>query len=80
MRFEKTTFVVEIKQANGDVNYRQCMRQAYTDPFRPHFGLVASNVNAINDVDILGIYLKNMDFGAYQDKAALEEEKMKLLL
>lgn len=81
VRFTQTLYEVEVRNANGQVDYQPCLRQSYDEPFRPHFGLVASNKYiGWNDIDILGVYIKNMDPRVYQDAQALEEKRLQLLL
>lgn len=84
VRLLKDLVEVEVRHANGEAAYGDiCSReQAFVNTqFQPFFALVAQNTeHRVNDIDILAIYVKNLDDTKYTDKASLEQEKLKLLL
>ena len=83
VRFDHDLIELEVRQATTGANpdFVPCMRTVYQDPFKPHFGLTASNfLGQVNDIDILGVYFKNMDNRVYQDAAELENLRLNLML
>ena len=62
-------YEIDIRQANGDIEYMYCNKQVAFEQFRPYLALAAYNSQEfINDVDINAIYVKNRDPQAYTDK------------
>lgn len=43
VRHDSVGFEIDIKSANGDVEYIYCNKIATDDHFRPYIGIVASN-------------------------------------
>ena len=86
LRYVKDVLEVEIRNANGDVNYntdKVCSRENVFQgqPYFPWVGVVASNSNkVINDIDIAAIYVKNLDETKYTDENELEEQRLRYLL
>ena len=80
IRMDQQSFDIEVRHANDDVTYRPCNKQHLIESFRPYFGLVASNKQAYNEIDINAIYVKNRDPRVYKDKEKLEEERLSLLV
>jgi hypothetical protein len=80
VRLDKNGYEIQIRNANGDFEYIYCNKQANLDNFWPYVGVVATNQNAMNDIDILAMYVKNSDPNNYQDKNLIEEERLKFLL
>jgi|LauGreDrversion4_2_1035121.scaffolds.fasta_scaffold363628_2 hypothetical protein len=62
---------VEVRHANGDTSYNSdtiCARDHVfvNEPYLPYFGMVAANTKEIvNDIDIVAVYVKNLDSGKY---------------
>lgn len=77
IRGDSSIFEVEIKNANGDTSYNFCTRTANTEPFTFHLGMVASNEKAVNDIDLMAVFVKNMNPKLYQNKQAMEEYRLK---
>lgn len=80
---DNQNFEVQIRNANGDVEYNKCSSQTNMDLYisKPFIGVVATNkFNSLNDIDIVAMYVKNRDPNAYSDTAYLEEERLKLLM
>jgi hypothetical protein len=72
LRLIRDLLEVEIRNANGDTGYgggdKICSREHVfvNQPYYPYFGVVAANTDEItNDIDIQGIYVKNMDETKY---------------
>ena len=62
-------YEIDIRHANGDIEYMYCNKQVAFEQFRPYLALAAYNSQElINDVDINAIYVKNRDPRAYTDK------------
>ena len=50
-------------------------------PYFPYIGMIAQNTNTtVNDVDLLAVYVKNMDETKYSNKGILEDERLRYLL
>ncbi len=60
-------YEIFIRNANGDVEYIKCNSQNNMDLYiqEPYLGVVATNVEDVNDIDILGIYVNNQDQNQY---------------
>ena len=72
---------VHKKEANGDTSYQKCLVNMIRDPFFHHLSLVSNNKqteNRVSNIDIEAIYFKNLDSTVYQDRAALNAEKLEL--
>ena len=65
MRVTEQQLEIEIRNANGDATYMPCARVTNQDWFRPYVGVVATNAEGINDIDLKAIYVKNMDPNMY---------------
>lgn len=62
-------YEIDIRQANGDIEYMYCNKQVAFENFRPYLALAAYNSEEfLNDVDINAIYVKNRDPRVYTDK------------
>ena len=86
LRLIKDVLEVEVRHANGDVSYNSdkvCSRENVFQgqPFYPWLGIVATNTDKIvNDIDIVAIYVKNLDETKYTDITELEDLRLRYLL
>ena len=86
LRLIKDVLEVEVRHANGDVSYdsdKVCSRENVFQgqPFYPWLGIVATNTDTIvNDIDIVAIYVKNLDETKYTDITELEDLRLRYLL
>jgi hypothetical protein len=86
LRMMKDLLEVEVRHANGDASYnveQVCSREHVfvNQGYAPYFGVVAGNTDKIvNDIDLLAIYVKNLDEKRYTDKSKLEQDKLRYLL
>lgn len=82
LRMQKGVLEVEIRNANGDVTYdKLCSREATKEMYDPYFAMVASNTQEVrNEIDIVAVYVKNLDDKRYTDLNALEEERLRFIL
>jgi hypothetical protein len=86
LRLIKDVLEVEVRHANGDVSYNSdqvCSRENVFQgqPFYPWLGIVATNTDKIvNDIDIVAIYVKNLDDTKYTDITELEDLRLRYLL
>lgn len=75
IKFDGQGFEIDVRHANGDVEYTFCNRQHLVEEFKPYIGVMATNAyedNVINDIDLAAIYIKNRDSNEYQDKNQLD--------
>ena len=71
------------REANGDTSYSKCIVSQIRDPVFHHMSIVASNPgfeSRASDIDIDAVYFKNYDPNVYQDKNALEAEKLEMIV
>ena len=86
LRLIKDVLEVEVRHANGDVSYdsdKVCSRENVFQgqPFYPWLGIVATNTDkVVNDIDIVAIYVKNLDETKYTDITELEDLRLRYLL
>ena len=86
LRLIKDVLEVEVRHANGDVSYNSdqvCSRENVFQgqPFYPWLGIVATNTDkVVNDIDIVAIYVKNLDDTKYTDITELEDLRLRYLL
>jgi len=86
LRLIKDVLEVEVRHANGDVSYNSdkvCSRENVFQgqPFYPWMGIVATNTDkVVNDIDIVAIYVKNLDETKYTDITELEDLRLRYLL
>jgi len=86
LRLIKDVLEVEVRHANGDVSYdsdKVCSRENVFQgqPFYPWMGIVATNTDkVVNDIDIVAIYVKNLDETKYTDITELEDLRLRYLL
>jgi hypothetical protein len=86
LRLIKDVLEVEVRHANGDVSYNSdkvCSRENVFQgqPFYPWLGIVATNTDkVVNDIDIVAIYVKNLDETKYTDITELEDLRLRYLL
>jgi hypothetical protein len=86
LRLIKDVLEVEVRHANGDVSYNSdqvCSRENVFQgqPFYPWLGIVATNTDKIvNDIDIVAIYVKNLDDTKYTDITELDDLRLRYLL
>ena len=72
-------YEIDIRNANGDVEYMYCNKQPNQELFKPFFTILAYNKFFKNQIDLSAIYMKNRDREAYQDELELERERLTLL-
>jgi hypothetical protein len=72
LRIDENSFDIEVKYANDDTQYRPCNKQHNLDTFKPYIGLVATNKENLNEIDINAIFITNNDPRVYRDVNALE--------
>ena len=81
VRLQGSDLVTEIRNADDDTSYRQCSSVRLKSNKLNYFNIVADNfdlldMKRVSDIDIDGIYFKNMDQNAYQDEQKLENMKL----
>ena len=73
---------IYIEKSEDGVSYEKCSVTQISEQHYHHFALVSNNHATENDrvssIDIDQIKFKNWDADAYQDKKALEAEKLEL--
>lgn len=72
VRADSISLEVDIRNANGDVEYIYCNKQTNSEHFMPFVGVLASNQDALNDIDLGAVYVKNLEPNHYTDSGALE--------
>ena len=80
IRYDNAGYEIDIRQANGDVEYMYCNKQTSIITFKPYLAIMAFNREFVNDIDLLAIYVKNRDPREYSNKQDNENERLTFLV
>eukprot|EP00347_Sterkiella_histriomuscorum_P022120 403331610 len=80
IRLDNAGYEIDIRQANGDVEYMYCVKQQNFETFKPYLSILAFNNGSKNEIELQGIYVKNRDPKAYTDKEQLDNERLVMLI
>jgi hypothetical protein len=80
IRLDNAGYEIDIRNANGDVEYMYCMKQDNLETFKPYMAIVAANREFVNEIELQAIYVKNRDPKAYANSQELENERLMMLI
>lgn len=80
VRLDNAGYEIDIRNANGDVEYMYCNKQGNFETFKPYLSVQAYNNKFNNSIELQAIYVKNRDPAAYTDKQEIENERLMMII